>query len=288
MTTITFKDQDEFERKPKAEKIIKLLTSGIEDISPLIIDGGWGIGKTVFCEKLIDLFKKQEPEYQIIYIDAFKADHANDPLMTLLAGIINLLPDDNKEPFIKKLVPALKFMGKSAGKAALSWGLQQEFSDIADGFEKDVKKAGDAMVDYATEALLKNHVEAEKSIKILQEYLEELGKDKPIILFVDELDRCRPDFAISMLENIKHIFNVQGVQFVLVMNKKQLIKSVGYCYGIGDDEALIYLNKFIGFTLSLLNTIENSSEKRRANLEYFSLLIEEINISNQISSKKII
>ncbi|MBS9778043.1 MAG: hypothetical protein KGV50_04690 [Gammaproteobacteria bacterium] len=48
---ITFENRDEFQRKPIAEKIIQLLKSEI-DISPLMIDGNWGIGKTEFCCKL--------------------------------------------------------------------------------------------------------------------------------------------------------------------------------------------------------------------------------------------
>ncbi|RMH13210.1 MAG: AAA family ATPase, partial [Gammaproteobacteria bacterium] len=62
-----------------------------------------------------------------------------------------------------------------------------------------------------------------------------------------------PDFAVNMLENIKHIFEVEGVQFVLVTNFDQLKASINHCYGNGLD-AQRYLDKFVQFSLSLADT----------------------------------
>lgn len=45
---LRFDGRDEFSRKSVAEKAIKLLKSDI-DVSPMIIDGNWGAGKTEFC-----------------------------------------------------------------------------------------------------------------------------------------------------------------------------------------------------------------------------------------------
>ena len=83
----TFVTQDEFKRKPIAENIIRLLTSDI-DLSPMVIDGGWGTGKTEFCQKLIRLMQEQHPDYRPVYIDAFRSDHSGEPLLALLAEII--------------------------------------------------------------------------------------------------------------------------------------------------------------------------------------------------------
>lgn len=80
----TFDTQDEFKRKQIAENIIRLLTSDI-DLSPMVIDGGWGTGKTEFCQKLIRLMQQQHPDYQPVYIDAFRSDHSGEPLLALLA-----------------------------------------------------------------------------------------------------------------------------------------------------------------------------------------------------------
>ncbi|BBI69550.1 hypothetical protein PKHYL_37410 [Psychrobacter sp. KH172YL61] len=87
MKDFTFHERDEFTREPIAEKIIKLLDSDIE-VSPLIIDGKWGTGKTEFCFKLKNLIEENNPnDYKVGYVNAFQADHANEPLLTLIAEV---------------------------------------------------------------------------------------------------------------------------------------------------------------------------------------------------------
>jgi len=251
---ITFDFRDEYQRKPIAEKIIQLLESASE-ISPMVIDGSWGTGKTEFCKKLIHLIDTGESSIKPIYVDAFKADHADEPLMTLLAAILQLLPETDRPSFIQKALPAVRFGIKTTLKAGVSWLLKQDAAEVADDFDADLKKAGDQAINHAVESLLTDHVAAEQSIATLKDALSELVKDKPIVMFIDELDRCRPDFAVSMMENIKHIFDVDGVQFVLVTNSDQLRASINNCYGAAID-AHRYLDKFIKFSFKLPQTFK--------------------------------
>src|SRR5690554_1700937 len=102
-STLTFQGEsgrDEFKREQIADKVIKLLVSDV-DVSPMVIDGHWGTGKTEFCHKLINKFKESHPSYHLLYVDAFQADHADDPLMTILAEVLSLLPEGpGKDSFI--------------------------------------------------------------------------------------------------------------------------------------------------------------------------------------------
>ncbi|GEM76156.1 hypothetical protein C1141_10500 [Vibrio agarivorans] len=84
MKNLTFTERDEFKRKSVAEKVSLLLESPI-DVSPMVIDGGWGTGKTEFCHKLINLMMEKD-SHHLIYVDAFQADHADEPLLTILLG----------------------------------------------------------------------------------------------------------------------------------------------------------------------------------------------------------
>ena len=98
---LTFDFRDEYNRKPIAEKIIQLLVSDI-NISPLIIDGGWGTGKSEFCHKLINLLAGDDIiNLRPVYVDAFKADHADEPLMTLLASVLKLLPEEEQVSLVE-------------------------------------------------------------------------------------------------------------------------------------------------------------------------------------------
>lgn len=273
---LTFKLRDEYNRKPIAEKIIKLLESDV-DVSPMIIDGGWGTGKSEFCIKLINLLENEDTNLKSVYVDAFKADHADEPLMTLLAAVIKLIPEQEKT-IKSKALPVLRFGAKTISKGAVSWLLKQDFADMADDFDDVVQDAGDQIIDKTVASILDDHVKAEESIETLKTALKEITKENPIVIFIDELDRCRPDFAVSMIESIKHIFDVEGVDFVLIVNTDQLKASINHCYG-RTVEAKKYLDKFIGLKFHISNIIDiNAHEKQYASQQHFSNLIEKSSI----------
>jgi len=298
---ITFETRDEFQRKPIAEKVINLLSSDIK-VSPMVIDGNWGTGKTEFCQKLIHLIENGDSNLRPFYIDAFKADHADEPLMTILSAILKLSSKAEKPSLMEAALPVARFAAKTGLKAGVSWVLRQDIADVANNFASDLKSAGDEAVNHAVESLLTDHVEAEVRIETLKQALQKVANDSPIVIFVDELDRCRPDFAVSMLESIKHVFDVGHVQFVLVTNSNQLRASINHCYGEAI-EAQRYLDKFIAFSFRLPESFKangylatvasihhmhqlignseslNAGLNQQGHLEFLDLLIRENNLS---------
>lgn len=271
--SITFSDRDEFNRKTIAENMIKLLQSEA-DVSPMMLDGSWGTGKTEFCLKTMELFK-QKDSHQLIYIDAFKADHADEPLLTVLAEVLKLIPEEESQrSFIKKVIPAARYSVKTLMKAGVGHVLRQDFADAANDFDKEIQKATDKAIDSSVESMLKAHSKAEKNLESLQVALQELADVKPIIIFIDELDRCRPDFAVSMLELIKHVFAVVGVQFVLVTNSQQLKASINHCYGISV-KAQRYLDKFLKFSFQISNkSIRHQHNPAFASITLYKQLVQ--------------
>lgn len=307
----TFDTQDEFKRKPIAENIIRLLTSDI-DLSPMVIDGGWGTGKTEFCQKLIRLMQQQHPDYRPVYIDAFRSDHSGEPLLALLAEIIKTCtpedtgeqPSEQRKNITRKVAKAAGFVMKTVAKAAVGHVLKQNMEDLAEGMsqiindEQEAKNAAatvagaatilashaiDATIDATVEALLKEQIEAEKNLETLKACLKELAADKPIILFIDELDRCRPDYAVDMLEVIKHVFDVENVKVVLVTNTKQLRAAINHRYGMEVD-AQKYLDKFLKYSFALPDKIVARFEKERAlvAVEYFKQLIRNNGMAGEL------
>ena len=303
----TFDTQNEFNRKPIAENIIRLLTSPI-DLSPMVIDGGWGTGKTEFCQKLIRLMQQQHPDYQPVYIDAFRSDHSGEPLLALLAEIIKTCtpedtseqPSEQRKNITRKIAKAARFGIKTVAKAAASHLLKQSTDDLAEEFQQIMNDGQDAdslaetvtdaaatiashTIDATVEALLKEQIEAEKNLETLKACLKELAADKPIILFIDELDRCRPDYAVDMLEVIKHVFDVENVKVVLVTNTKQLRAAINHRYGVEVD-AHKYLNKFLKYSFTLPDKVAVPFEVERAlvSVEYFKQLIRKSHIADQL------
>ena len=307
----TFDTQDEFKRKPIAENIIRLLTSPI-DLSPMVIDGGWGTGKTEFCQKLIRLMQQQHPDYQPVYIDAFRSDHSGEPLLALLAEIIKACtpedtgeqPSEQRKNITRKVAKAAGFVMKTVAKAAVGHVLKQNLEDLEKGMsqiindEEEAKNVAETVADSATtlashsidatidatiEALLKEQIEAEKNLETLKACLKELAADKPIILFIDELDRCRPDYAVDMLEVIKHVFDVENVKVVLVTNTKQLRAAINHRYGMEVD-AQKYLDKFLKYSFALPDKVVARIEEERAlvSIEYFKQLIQNSRIADEL------
>lgn len=269
----TFESRDEFHRKPVAENMIKLLSSSL-DVSPMMLDGSWGTGKSEFCQKTINLFKLKDTHH-LIYVDAFKADHVGEPLVTLLSEIIKLLPEKEQPGFIKKIIPATKFGLKTGGKAFVGHILRQDFASVADDYDKDIQKAADKAIDATVESIIKDQVQAEKNLTSLKDAISKVAEEKAIVFFVDELDRCKPSFAVDVLELIKHVFDIGNVQFVLVTNSQQLRASINHCYGT-DVNSQKYLDKFLKFTIKLSNkTIPNRLEPIFASMTLFEKLVRE-------------
>lgn len=242
--------RDEFKREIIANQVIKLLVSSI-DISPMVIDGDWGTGKTEFCHKLINKLSLENKDLQTLYIDAFQADHADNPLMTVLSSVLTLIPEESqKNSLIKKALPVFRYGLATVGKAVVGHTLKQNAGDIAEGFEKSLQDAADKAIDASLKALLKDHEKAKENLQALQKSLADIAKSSPITIFIDELDRCRPDFAVQLLEVIKHTFNVEGLKFVLVTNTRQLKAAINHRYGNQVDSQR-YLDKFVKYSFQL-------------------------------------
>lgn len=305
----TFATHDEFNRKPIAENIIRLLTSDI-DLSPMVIDGGWGTGKTEFCQKLIRLIEQQQLNYQPVYIDAFRSDHSGEPLLALLAEIIKACtpedtdgqPSEKRKNITRNFSKVAKFGIKTALNAGFRYLFKQGMDELVDEFrqdgsnEQEVKNAAETVTDVAAkitdytidatvEALLKEQIEAEKNLETLKACLKELAAENPIILFIDELDRCRPDYAVDMLEVIKHVFDVENVKVVLVTNTKQLRAAINHRYG-AEVDAQKYLDKFLKYSFALPEKVVAQTEQDRVwvSIHHFGQLIKGCDIGEVLFS----
>jgi predicted KAP-like P-loop ATPase len=275
-TLFTFQGEngrDEFRREQIADKVISLLTSDI-DISPMVIDGHWGTGKTEFCHKLMGKFEAEHEHYRLLYIDAFQADHADNPLLTILAEVLSLLPDgEQKQSLREKIIPVVRYGIKTTLKAGVSHLLRENADKIGEDLDQYLQEAADKAIDASVMAMLQDHEEAQRNLKALQSVLAKVAEDNPIVIFIDELDRCRPDYSVQMLEVIKHTFHVNNVKFVLITNTAQLRAAINHSYGPLVD-AQRYLDKFLKFSFCLPNVIpSNSSEKTLASVEHFNNLV---------------
>jgi len=257
-------EADIFRYKDFGHNLIKLFDQS-EDVFVSVIDGSWGIGKTTFIQMLAGEFRKQE--FPTIYFDAFENDYLDDPFIAISSEIIELAQEKKlaQKPQYKKFLQSAGKTAIQVGKVAMKVGakgltlgvLDNDKLDDFDNIAADLGEISKEAVEKSVEELLKSRKDQKNNIEQFQDSLADLVKllsgdsDKPLIFIIDELDRCRPDFALGLLERIKHFYRIDKVYFVLVANLEQLSHSVCARYGDGIDGEN-YLHKFYDLRFELI------------------------------------
>lgn len=218
------------------------------------VDGPWGTGKTTFIRMLQAHLTKDQ--FQCINFNAWEVDYVIDPLVAMVSAIDQVsLSGQSATTFrehietVRKVTTLVAKRSAVAAVKALTVGalnLEEEvegaisefagesLSDIVDAFHKE------------KELLTRFRTELEEAIK----QLPASGKKSTLVFLVDELDRCRPTFAIELLERVKHLFNVQNIVFVLAIDKAQLEASTAAIYGTKINAAE-YLRRFIDIDFAI-------------------------------------
>jgi hypothetical protein len=249
-------EKDIFSRKDFGERLANLVEQSNGNLV-IALDAKWGEGKSTFIKMWRGYLEhNRENKIKSIYFDAFANDYQKDPFLALAAEMYELIkdkPKEKKEEFKRKAGNAVKSMARGAIKIAVratSGGILD--GSVVDSAEKDISTLLANQVDDLIADKLQNTAKDKLALSQFREYLEGLSVEEgsPIVFIIDELDRCRPDFALELVEQVKHLFSVPGITFLLVLNRTQLEESIKTRYGNGV-EATLYLQKFVNLWLSL-------------------------------------
>ncbi|MBB3410834.1 hypothetical protein FHT87_004781 [Rhizobium sp. BK316] len=267
----------------------------------LNVDARWGAGKSFFLER----FGKQAElqGHVVAYVNAWQDDHASDPYVAIMAAIDRAFaPYVREDSGLKKAWTAVVENGgpiamkigagvlRSIGKKHADITSDDLLSDDPDpSFATDLAEAvvessletGKAEIEKLFDRTLQKMIDqfkkADRAVKSFRkrlaeavQILDQSGKKAPFFILIDELDRCRPSYAVHLLERIKHLFEVDGVAFIFATNSQQLQYSIIGTYGAGFD-GFIYLKRFFDRTyifkeVSVKRQIEELSasiEKRK-------------------------
>lgn len=281
------------------EKLAAQLTGFLlrmPDGGVMAIDSPWGEGKTWFgkrwCASLGDA------GFQTAYIDCFQRDHLDDPF-TMIAGEFIELAKAGKPELKFKLLETGKKLGAALLPAATKFAINAighwaiGNAHLVDNLTKSAE-AFDASAAVALEKLVATHLAdyqaSKKSLDAFRQTLTELSieSEKPIIIFLDELDRCRPDFAVKTIERMKHFFDAPGIIFILLLNRRQLAAAVEGLYGPKVD-ANAYLSKFIPISLTLpkrlsLNRHGDDDNRRHCDSELCRFGFKNSDVTNGFAS----
>ncbi|MGR9240620.1 KAP family P-loop NTPase fold protein [Rhizobium leguminosarum] len=261
-------------------EISKRRSRGKRSSYSLNVDASWGGGKSFFLAR----FGKQAEMrgHVVAYVNAWQDDHTGDPYIAIMASIDRAFaPYVKNDTAVEKAMRALKSNGgrialnvaggvvRSLAKKHLDLSADDILGDddnssfaeeVADAVIEKSIEVGSAEIDKlfnrALDAMIKQFQQAEKAIQSFREKLAaavktldgtQEGRKAPLFILVDELDRCRPSYAVHLLERIKHLFEVDGVAFIFATNSQQLQYSIAGAYGQGFD-GFTYLKRFFDRT----------------------------------------
>lgn len=222
----------------------------------LNVNGAWGTGKSFFVQRWAAELKKN---YPVVEYNAWENDSEDDPLSSLLAVCAESLKkhfteDQTLINGIKKKGGRIALrLGGIAAKAGLRKILGDDgVKDVCDLFSSDTESDLIDLGGMLVEEQIKKQLERKSFVNELEALVAKLGESDnlPIFIFIDELDRCRPTFAIELLERVKHLFHVDGIKFIISTDTEQLAHSIRAVYGheFGADT---YLHRFFDQTFKL-------------------------------------
>lgn len=273
--------------------------AGLPSSYVLNLNAAWGQGKSFFLERFSrDL---EAAGHVVASVNAWRDDYAEDPLLSVMAAVDSAIQRDN-------LIPAkTKALGKKLGAisgqvvvAAAKGAVKQlghrylgeaakEIADLlsiaVDGAGAEAGTALDKILDDEAKSLLEKFKAGQKTIEkfkaSLTTFIGSLDEKKqaPVFILIDELDRCRPTYAVALLERVKHLFDIDGIVFVIATDTDQLQHAIGAVYGASFDSKK-YLNRFFDSSYAFENPsyrsfVELLSEQSPLNAGKISLLPNE-------------
>jgi hypothetical protein len=284
--TVDVWEGDKFDRETSARMLHALVLQKFKEeqynsIEALCfsVDGDWGAGKSYFLKRWAQDLRNQQ--HAVIEFDAWANDLSEEPLLGFLAelrdGLTQLahgtpLATDAKAKVasvFRGLRHAIVPATGAALKALTSRYFSSEAVDLISGKTADLgaptKEQLEAGLDKLFDEALKEHKEVKELVSDMKQRLQTLLQDLsqqqkihlPLFVIIDELDRCRPSYAIRLLEGIKHLFGAPNVCFVVSTNLAQMAESVRAVYGSGFDGQR-YLKRFLAFEFKLptISTLE--------------------------------
>lgn len=236
---------------------------GNEDIRPvqrIFINAPWGMGKTLFADAIKEYLSENYEEINTLYVNSWKMDFYDEPMKALIAEM-----SEDSIITVESTEKAKKFL-KNCGKIFFGKILKNFLLKRFNLNDKDIEEMKSFFNGLDTSELedYKNYK------KLLEEFKDTLSKEeRPKIIIIDELDRCRPDYAIQLLEIIKHIFDVKNIIFLFLINRKQLESIVSTIY-MNSNLSTKYFEKFYDIELNLPEVnYEELSEPEFQVVNYF-------------------
>lgn len=235
---------DLLSRKEPAEVLTHLVGS-IEGPCVLAVDAPWGAGKTTF----LNLWARhlRNNGFPVVDFNAWQTDHSGDPFIALSSELMEGL--SGFMDTAGRTVKEIKAAATEVLRHAIPGLIRFATAGALNVDQLSEREVGRFLAAYASDRFARHRAgqqSMEKFKVTLRDTAREVSRskgDRPLIVMIDELDRCRPTYAVELLEVAKHLFAVHGVVFVLAVNRSELAHSIRALYG-DEFNAEGYLHRF--------------------------------------------
>lgn len=237
------------------------------------VDAPWGRGKSWVANRLVSILNGDAHEIGespgAVLIDAYRFDHHTDPFAVVASSLFAALnPKGEVKNKLLSTAGAILGVGLPVAAKAMANGLLSvaagtSLDVLSDEVAEKMVDASGSLTEKGVERMFKQYADLEKVQRAFAEGLGELlvERKSPFVIIVDELDRCRPTFALELLERIKHLFDTEKVVFVLFWNRRTITEFVSHVYGLKNEPGA-YLDKFISKRLSLPPTSASRASRQ--------------------------
>lgn len=250
------------------ENVVKIINGS--NVNTLCINGDWGSGKSYFCNELKNKLCTGSESPCVISVNCFRGEIYDNPLMSLLEALNNYFVDNSEKNHVSDALMAVaKTIGEIGINVVAKKVLGEDCKDIVDGYKKNKDKENVESKEYR---------ETKNIWDSFGDELLKLSTERKIVFILDELDRCRPDYAIEVMETVKHFFCVSRVKFVYSVCLSSLKKSIIHVYG--EIDATLYLEKFFDFQVDIPVMIKHNGMDVARSYRYFCDLIDEIAVTS--------
>jgi KAP family P-loop domain len=268
--------KDNLDRQPFADRLIQLSSRlAAAPSTPagrvIAVDAPWGSGKSWVAARLPAYFKSHKDTGECIYIDAFQFDFHQDPFAVLVSAILKGLESKGVSTAAFKnaakdvILSALPALAKGVAKAAAK-SVGMDASEIVGALTDGAAESSEKVVEKMLESFSEVQSTANAFRETLTKLVTKLDGGKPLVIVIDELDRCRPSFALELLERVKHLFDVPQIVFIFFMHTPALHSAIKKTYG-NDINPAEYLRKFVSLRIGL--PAEFRTNLRRSNRPEF-------------------
>lgn len=249
----------------------------------ILLNGSWGSGKSTFLDELEKKVEESDLCNLFCRYNSYEYDFYETAYIPFFSAIENNL--ELGENFNKVLKP----LARNTAHFSLST-LYTLLNAITKIVNIDLNDIRDNMTAIQDEDYLKDFNDFKDCKEIIKDRLNELCEEKVQIFIIDELDRCKPSFAMETLEIVKHFFDVKNCVFIIAVDKMQLQESAKTIYGQEMDSEK-YFSKFFDyqhnlFALDFYETIDTSGiEDLSGIIKESSVIFNELNVSTRDSKK---